>query len=72
MTRDELIEKLKGNDVPKSAYETVSAFANTEGGYLIFGVSEKSGSFEIIGVKQVEKVQSAFLNTLTNSTLYSD
>ena len=49
MDWNELIEKLNGfewNDVefkeavehcPKSAFESVSAFANTSGGWLIFG-----------------------------------
>jgi len=76
MDRAELIERLKGdewNDVefkkaqwaaPKSAYETVSAFSNTAGGWLVFGVKEKSGKFEILGVTDVDKVQNEFLNTI--------
>ena len=55
MDRDELIERLKGyewNDiefkearqaVPRNAYETVSAFSNTEGGWLVFGVRHGAG-----------------------------
>ena len=50
MTQDELIELLNAHEwrdvefkeaqraVPRNAYETVSAFANTEGGHLVFGV----------------------------------
>jgi len=76
MTKEELLKRLSGiewndweakearRDVPKSAYETVSAFANTAGGYLIFGVKEDGGVFEVVGVIEVEKVQSAFLSTL--------
>ena len=29
------------NSVPKSAYESYSAFANTKGGYIILGVDEQ-------------------------------
>ena len=51
MNRRELLKRLKGHewtdvefkesrqDVPKSAYETVSAFSNTHGGWLVFGVN---------------------------------
>lgn len=80
MTGDELLERLKGfewNDiefkeakwaVPKDAYETVSAFANTAGGWLVFGVSEKDkGKLEIIGVIEVDKVQNDFLGMLRDS-----
>ena len=76
MDRDELIERLQGyewNDVefkqaqrgvPVAAYETVSAFSNTGGGWLVFGVRDGAGGFEIVGVLEVDKVQNDFLSVL--------
>ena len=78
MTRDELIARLKGyewtdfeckkaqRDVPKDAYTTVSAFANTEGGWLLLGVSESAGRLEVTGIDPAafDRVQDAFLTTL--------
>ena len=83
MERDELIQRLKGyewNDiefkearraVPKSAYETVSAFANTEGGHLVFGVRQGDDGFEVVGVVEVDKVQGDFLTALRQPTKMS-
>ena len=76
MEKAELIERLKGYEwkdiefkeashhLPKSAYETVSAFANTEGGWLVFGVRDGAGGFEIVGVLEIDKVQNDFLSVL--------
>ena len=76
MEKAELIERLKGyewNDiefkearvkVPSSAYKAVSAFANTEGGWLVFGVRDSAGGYEIVGVLEVDKVQNDFLSVL--------
>ena len=76
MEREELLERLKGyewkdiefkearNDVPRDAYKTVSAFANTEGGHLIFGVKQIGQDFEVVGVLSVDKVQGDFLTAL--------
>ena len=76
MTQDELVELLHAHewrdvefkeaqrDVPRSAYETVSAFANTEGGHLVFGVKEDGQDMQVVGVLDVDKVQSDFLTTL--------
>jgi ATP-dependent DNA helicase RecG len=76
MNQDELIARLnkfEWNDVefkkaqrgvPDAAYESVSAFANTAGGYLVFGVEDNQGSFEIVGVIEVDKVQNDFLSCL--------
>lgn len=77
MTKTELENRLKLNEwddfevkaaareVPQDAWKTVGAFANTEGGYIVFGVREPSaGQYEIFGVEDVEKIQNDFLSTL--------
>jgi len=76
MNQDELIARLskyEWNDfevkkaqhsVPDAAYESVSAFANTTGGYLVFGVEDNRRSFEIVGVVEVDKVLNDFLSCL--------
>ena len=50
--------------VPNDAYSTVSAFANTGGGHIVFGVSQANGQFEVVGVLEPDRVQSAFLSVL--------
>lgn len=79
MTRDELLEKLNSVEwddiefkeaswaVPKSALETVSAFANTRGGHIVFGVTEGNGTLTISGVTDVDKVQNEFLGQTRDS-----
>ena len=76
MTREELAERLgkyewsdiefkqarKG--VSLDAYKTVSAFANTAGGWLVFGVRAAGGALDVVGVVEVDKVQNDFLSTL--------
>ena len=76
MTRDALLARLQGfewNDfeckralrgVPDDAYKTVAAFANTAGGWLVFGVSEQNGRLEVTGVDEPDRVQNDFLSTL--------
>ena len=76
MTQNELMELLKAHEwcdvefkeaqreVPRNAYETVSAFANTEGGHLVFGVRKNGQDFEVVGVLDVDKVQGDFLTAL--------
>ena len=76
MNQDELIQLLSAHEwkniefkeaqkaVPKNAYETVSAFANTAGGHLVFGVKKDGTQFEVVGVLNVDKVQNEFLSTL--------
>lgn len=76
MTKNELIEKLSGlewedfevkkakSELPKSVWETVSAFSNTNGGWLVLGVQQKGDRFEISGVENAEKLEQDFLNAL--------
>jgi ATP-dependent DNA helicase RecG len=76
MNQDELLARLNGFEwsdfeckraqrgVPEDAYKTVAAFANTAGGWLVFGVSERNGEFDISGVEVPDKVQNDFLSTL--------
>ncbi|WP_028648130.1 RNA-binding domain-containing protein [Nocardiopsis sp. CNT312] len=50
------VEVKRAHDrLPKSTHETLSAFANKEGGVLILGLDEKSG-FESVGVRDAAKL----------------
>lgn len=50
--------------MPKSAFETVSAFANTHGGWLVFGVKQAGEVFEASGVSNPDRIQNDFLSVL--------
>jgi ATP-dependent DNA helicase RecG len=52
------------SSVPKSAFETLSAFANTHGGRLVFGVAQHCEEFAVTGVEKLDKVQNDFLSVL--------
>jgi ATP-dependent DNA helicase RecG len=52
------------NALPKSVFETVSAFANTRGGLLVPGVTQDGERFEVSGVAEPDKVQNDFLSVL--------
>lgn len=76
MNKQELIQKLQDIEwedfevkearceVPKNSWETVSAFANTAGGWLIFGVKKTGKNFAVVGVEHPEKVERDFLTAL--------
>ena len=85
MNRDELISRLEAYEwtdfefkkarshVPKNAYPTVSAFANTQGGWLLFCVSEDAGQLEITGVdpNAFDQMQDTFLTTLRSGQKFN-
>ena len=52
------------NSIPKNSFETVSAFANTSGGWLVFGVKQSGKKFEITGIEDPEKIEQDFTTAL--------
>ena len=52
------------HEIPKSSWETVSAFSNTAGGWLVFGVRKKGKLYDITGVTQPEKIEQDFTTVL--------
>lgn len=61
------------NNVPRSAYESYSAFVNTKGGYIILGVKEDKKKilpeerFIIQGIQNSKKQVEDFWNTINSS-----
>ncbi len=51
-------------NLPKSIWETVSAFANTNGGWLVLGISQKGKEYSIEGVENGEKLEQDFLSAI--------
>ncbi len=76
MDRAALLQRLQGYEwrdvefkacrrgVSQDAYKTVSAFANTAGGWLVLGVEERDGEYRPAGVEEVDRVQNEFLSAL--------
>ena len=83
MTKDELLQKLSEiewddfeckaaqDKLPEDVWETVSAFSNTSGGWIVFGIKQRGKLFEIQGVNNGEKTESDFLNTLRNGQKFN-
>lgn len=87
MTEKDLLERL--NDIewddfevkeaqgglPKNVWDTVSAFSNTSGGWIVLGVEEikKKGktSYRIVGVENAEKLEQDFVGTLRSQTKFN-
>ena len=66
------VEMKKCSDkLPRSVWETYSAFANSRGGVILLGVTEHKDNpantrFEITGVSDPEKIETDFFNILNN------
>ncbi|GHS89342.1 hypothetical protein FACS1894201_10720 [Bacteroidia bacterium] len=76
MTKEELLDRLTDiewddfeakaaqSELPKNIWETVSAFANTSGGWIVLGVAQNGKQYEIVGVNHPEKIEQDFVNVL--------
>jgi predicted HTH transcriptional regulator len=53
-------------EIPKSLWESYSAFANTDGGYLILGVEERKEEFVALGIPDSERLIKELYTTLNN------
>jgi len=83
MTKQELLKHIQdiewenfevkeaANELPKSSWETICAFANTSGGWLVLGVSQKGKKFEITGVENMEKLEQDLSTTLRSRSKFN-
>ncbi len=60
-------EAAKG--LPKSIWETYSAFANTDGGVILLGVAEKDSKFYVPGVVDANQIVKDLWATITNTSI---
>ena len=65
---DDIEFKSAAGGFPSSFWETYSAFANTDGGTIVFGVKETNGKFSLNGLseEQIEKYKKDFWNGVNN------
>ena len=83
MTKEELLQRLADiewddfevkeaqDKLPDNAWESVSAFSNMSGGWIVFGIKQKGKRFEVQGVNNGEKTESDFLNILRNGQKFN-
>lgn len=83
MDREDVLDRLRGVEwddfevkaaqggIPEDAYKTVSAFSNSKGGWLVFGVAERRGEFEIVGVADADGMQNSFLGACRSLEKFS-
>jgi ATP-dependent DNA helicase RecG len=62
----ELEFKSAADGLPKNVWESVSAFANTDGGYIVLGVSEGKEGAVISGIKNADRQIQDFWNQHNN------
>ncbi|MFA5879836.1 MAG: RNA-binding domain-containing protein, partial [Candidatus Margulisiibacteriota bacterium] len=80
MNKTELLQKIStaewsdiefkeaSKDLPKSIWATVSAFSNSDGGYIVLGVKETAKDrFIPVGVESIDKIQNDFITTLRSN-----
>lgn len=59
-------------EVPRSTWESYSAMANTSGGIILLGIEQvETGAFNVLGVKQPNKVRKEFWDNANNPQIVS-
>lgn len=58
-------------DLSKTIWETVSAFANSAGGWIVLGVAQQGKRFEIKGLTHPEKIEQDFTTVLRSRTKFN-
>ncbi|MDQ3699528.1 MAG: putative DNA binding domain-containing protein [Chloroflexota bacterium] len=53
--------------LPRDVWPTVSAFANTQGGWIVLGVAEEPAVYVLEGVAEAHRMLQTFFNQLRNS-----
>ena len=83
MKKPDLIKKLQDiewedfevkeakSEIPKNSWETVSAFSNTAGGWLIFGVKKEEKDYLIQGVNNAGKIEHDFTTVLRSGDKFN-
>lgn len=87
MTREELLTRLRSiewdnfevkearSELPKNIWETVGAFANTSGGWIVLGIAETKvkgqSQYTITGVQNAEKLEQDFITTARSQSKFN-
>ena len=58
------------NELTNNVFETVSAFSNRYGGYLLLGV-EDDGTISGVNPKSIQRIKSNFVNVLNNAERFA-
>jgi len=58
-------------ELPKNIWETVSAFANSAGGWVVLGISQKGKKFEVTGVEKPDKLEQDFITVLRGRSKFN-
>ena len=58
-------------ELPKNIWETVSAFANSAGGWIVLGVSQQGKKFETTGLINAEKIEQDFTTVLRSQNKFN-
>ncbi|EFC75762.1 MAG: hypothetical protein KIC64_05650 [Prevotella buccae] len=68
---DDFERKVAQHKQPKDVSTTVSAFSNTSGEWIVFGIKQRGKAVWNTGSEQWEKMKSDFLNTLCNGQKFN-